>query len=101
MAENFKEQGTRLTNAIELNGHIELHGNLHVSFCDELPLIGTGMTSEDAVGNFLACLKEYIRLSLEWGVAEETIGNLQQNITKAPGWFAIGLPILGEAQFPQ
>ena len=90
-------EGTSIT--IELHGHIELHESLYVSSCDELPLIGTGMTSEDAMGSFLMCLKEYIRLSCEWGIAEETVVNWNQNTTMSPGKFTLSLPRITGGQW--
>lgn len=81
-------KNTSITN--ELHGRIEIHGDLYVSYCDELPLIGTGATSEDAMGSLLMCLKEYTRLSHEWGVAKETIW--KQRTTVSPEKFTLNLP---------
>ena len=75
---------------IELHGRIEIHDDLYVSYCDELPLIGTGATSEDAMASLLTCLKEYTRLSLEWGVAEEAVW--RHRTTMAPEKFTLSLP---------
>ena len=78
----------------ELHGHIEVHDGLYTSFCDELPLIGIGGSPEDAISNFLGCLKEYSQLCAKHGYAEKMF----ERRTQQPGRFALTLPSPVEAE---
>lgn len=74
-----------------LHGRIESYDGLYVSFCDEFPLIGTGASQADSISSLLICFKEFIRLSQEWGIAEQTIGDWDNYATTPPGSFALSL----------
>jgi hypothetical protein len=77
---------------IDLQGRIEVQGELSIAICDKLPLIGTGNTAEDAVRSFLLCFNEYIRLSQEWGAKEEPTISWSPKTSASPGRFALSLP---------
>ena len=61
------------TYPLNLTGQVEMYDTLYIAFCNELPLIGTGTTADDAMGSFLGCLKEYLRLSEEWGILDQVM----------------------------
>ena len=83
--------------AMDLTGRVEMHEGSYVSFCNELPLVGVGATSADAMGSLLLCVKEFIRASDELGIVDEVMRdygfvarNASVNLTS--GNFALNLP---------
>jgi hypothetical protein len=92
-------KGSAIT--LDLHGRIEMHDDLYVSFCDELPLVGVGTTSEDAMGSFITCLKEYMRLIYESDATEGTAIRWNQHPTTPSGEFSLSLPkVVGEREMP-
>ena len=86
----------RISMGMNLTGRVEKHGDSYVSFCNELPLVGIGITSEDAMNSFLECFKEYIRLSIEWGVIDKVAADygftINQSVNITSGNFTMSLP---------
>ena len=75
----------------ELHGRIESYDGLYVSFCDEFPLIGTGASQADSISSLFICFKEFVQLSQEWGIADQTVGDWDSYAAAPPGSFALSL----------
>lgn len=87
----------RATYSLSLTGRVEEHGDSYISFCNELPLIGIGETSEDAMNSFLTCVNDYLKLSNEWGILHEVMGDYgftpqKPSVNITTGNFAMSLP---------
>lgn len=74
----------RISMGMNLTGRVEKHGDAYYSICNELPVVGVGETSEDAMNSFLECFEEYIRLSVEWGVIDKVAEDYGFNISQSP-----------------
>ena len=83
------------TYSLSLTGQVEMHDTLYIAFCNQLPLIGAGTTADDAMDSFLGCLKEYLRLSEEWGILDQVMSDYRfdsPSINITTGHFALTLP---------
>ena len=83
------------TYSLNLTGKVEMHDTFYIAFCNELPLIGTGITADDAMDSFFGCLKEYLRLSDKWGILDQVMADYgfhRPSINITTGHFALTLP---------
>ena len=81
MAEIHEPARQRISMGMNLTGRVEKCEDYYVSLCNELPLVGMGVTSEDAMSSFVECFEEYIRLSVEWGVIDKVAEDYGLNIS--------------------
>ena len=87
----------RATYSLSLTGRVEMHGGSYISFCNELPLIGVGETSEAAMNSFLTCVNDYLRMSIEWEILHEVMEDYgitppKPSVNITTGNFAMNLP---------